>query len=46
MVANSEQLIREATQICGTMKDNPLFSSLMGMQSQMFGGHFIPTGTR
>lgn len=37
---NSQQLMEEATQICGTMKDNPLFSSLMGMQSQMFGGAF------
>jgi len=39
---NSQQLMEEATQICGTMKDNPLFSSLMGMQSQMFGGAFPP----
>ena len=39
---NSEQLMEEATKICGTMKDNPLFSSLMGMQSQMFGGAFPP----
>tara|TARA_B110000285_G_scaffold176929_1_gene198751 strand:- start:2327 stop:3268 length:942 start_codon:yes stop_codon:yes gene_type:complete len=37
-VGNNQQLMEEATQICGTMKDNPLFSSLMGMQSQMFAG--------
>jgi hypothetical protein len=37
-VGNNQQLMEEATQICGTMKDNPLFSSLMGMQNQMFSG--------
>ena len=37
-VGNNQQLMEEATQICGTMKDNPLFSSLMGMQNQMFAG--------
>ena len=33
---NKEDLASEATNICGTMKDNPLFSQLMGMQN-MFG---------
>ena len=27
----------EAMNICSTMKDNPLFYQLMGMQSSMFG---------
>ena len=34
---NKEDLASEATNICSTMKDNPLFSQLMGMQSSMFG---------
>ena len=33
---NKEDLASEATNICGSMKDNPLFSQLMGMQN-MFG---------
>tara|TARA_B000000460_G_C21516760_1_gene393789 strand:+ start:218 stop:1159 length:942 start_codon:yes stop_codon:yes gene_type:complete len=33
---NKEDLANEATNICGSMKDNPLFSQLMGMQN-MFG---------
>ena len=34
---NKDDLANEATNICSTMKDNPLFSQLMGMQSSMFG---------
>ena len=34
---NKDDLANEATNICSTMKDNPLFSQLMGMQSGMFG---------
>ena len=34
---NKEDLASEATNICSSMKDNPLFSQLMGMQSSMFG---------
>lgn len=33
---NAEDLMGEATNICDTMKSNPLFSSLMGMQGQLF----------
>ena len=33
---NAEDLMGEATNICDTMKTNPLFSSLMGMQGQLF----------
>lgn len=32
-----DSLQGEAMNICSTMKDNPLFSQLMGMQSAMFG---------
>ena len=34
---NKDDLANEATNICSSMKDNPLFSQLMGMQSSMFG---------
>ena len=34
---NKDDLTNEATNICSTMKDNPLFSQLMGLQSSMFG---------
>ena len=34
---NKDDLANEASNICSTMKDNPLFSQLMGMQSGMFG---------
>ena len=33
-----EDLLGEANDICGTMKDNPLFSSLMGSMQNMGGG--------
>ena len=33
---SKEDLASEATNICSTMKDNPLFSQLMGLQSTMF----------
>ena len=33
---SKEDLASEATNICSTMKDNPLFSQLMGLQSGMF----------
>ena len=33
---NNQELMEEASKICGTMKDNPLFNTMMGMQSQMF----------
>ena len=33
---NKDDLANEATNICSSMKDNPLFSQLMGMQSSMF----------
>lgn len=34
---DKDNLQSEAMNICSTMKDNPLFSQLMGMQSAMFG---------
>ena len=34
---NKDDLANEANNICSSMKDNPLFSQLMGMQSTMFG---------
>ena len=33
---NNQELMEEASKICGTMKDNPLFNTMMGMQGQMF----------
>ena len=33
---DTEQLMKEATTICGSMEGNPLFSSLMGMQGGLF----------
>ena len=32
---DTQKLMEEATAICGSMEGNPLFSSLMGMQSEM-----------
>ena len=34
---DKDNLQSEAMNICSTMKDNPLFSQLMGMQSALFG---------
>ena len=34
---NKEDLLGEANDICGSMKDNPLFSSLMGNMQQSMG---------
>ena len=36
MVIFLDTLQNEAMNICSTMKDNPLFSQLMGMQSTLF----------
>tara|TARA_Y100000590_G_scaffold177314_2_gene202504 strand:+ start:312 stop:1250 length:939 start_codon:yes stop_codon:yes gene_type:complete len=33
---DTDQLMKEATEICGSMEGNPLFSSLLGMQGDMF----------
>ena len=33
---DTDQLMKESTEICGSMEGNPLFSSLLGMQGDMF----------
>ena len=33
---DTNQLMKEATDICGSMEGNPLFSSLLGMQGDLF----------
>ena len=35
---DTDQLMKEATEICGSMEGNPLFNSLLGMQGDMFKG--------
>ena len=34
---NTDKLMSEATSICQTMKGNPMFESIMGMQNSLLG---------